>query len=53
MQLALGALDLVDDCHYPLKFIPLLVLCIHNEIILLLNKVKSDGIDVEGAFTNQ
>jgi hypothetical protein len=53
MELALGALDLVDDCHYPLKLIPLLVLCIHNEIILLLDMAKSDGIYVEGVFTNQ
>ncbi len=52
-QLALGALELVDDRHYPLNLAPLLVLCIQNEIILLFDMAKSNGIDVEGALTNQ
>lgn len=53
VQSALGVLELVDDSHYPLKLAPLLVLCIQNEIILLFDMARSDGIDVEGAFTNQ
>jgi hypothetical protein len=43
----------VDDSHDPLKLGPLLVLCIQNEIILLIDMARSDGIDVESAFKNQ